>query len=189
MPELWFLRHGQATHNVAEQKEGESAYYNPIYTDSELTDEGWAQARCAKLPSQLFSAIYCSPLRRCRQTLTATGAQGPVCLDDRLMEPQGTHLCNRRIAREDIVRIIPPTWDATGVAEENPFGTEQEAPHHFLARVREATSDIIARHTDDQRILIVAHHEWIKYWFSEHLGINVSPRNAEVLRAMWPMTG
>ncbi len=186
MPEFWFIRHGQATHNVGALRDGDMAYFDLVYADAQLTEEGWKQARQAAVPLEPFHAIYCSPLTRCQQTLTASGARGPLFLDDRLMEPQGAHPCNRRAARADIASIVPSTWGLDGVAEQNPYDFGAESPDAFAARVRDATTAIAARHSDSERILIVSHHDWIRTWFHMHLGIGVSPRNAEVVRAVWP---
>lgn len=54
-------------------------------------------------------------------------------------------------------------------------------------RVRAVTADLAARYPEEARILIVAHHDWIRVWFSEHLNRTVSLRNAEVVRAVWPV--
>lgn len=188
MPELWFIRHGEATHNVDAMLRGATAYSDPIHLDSELTDNGQSQVIAARsgVPRN-FAAIYCSPLRRCRQTLMGVGAVGRVFLDDRLMEPQGDHVCNRRIERDSLIKVVPAEWDLTGVASVNLFDAGSETPSIFSARVRAVTAAIVARHTDDEQIFIVAHHDWIRAWFREHLGRSVSLRNAEVVRAVWPV--
>jgi len=41
---LYFIRHGQALHNVAAEKYGEYAYFDPIYTDANLTEMGVKQS-------------------------------------------------------------------------------------------------------------------------------------------------
>ena len=197
MPELWFMRHGQATHNIDAQARGDTAYYDPIHLDSELTEEGWRQVRAARasLPTiggDAFHAVYCSPLRRCRQTLcgvaqTDFADRQLVFLDDRLMEPQGAHPCNRRIDTASLRAAVPATWNLDGVADENPYTAGEESRDAFRQRVVDWSAAMAGWHDDDHRILIIAHHDWIRDWFQVHQGRTVSLRNAEVVRAVWPV--
>lgn len=191
------MRHGQATHNIDAQARGETALCDPIHTDSELTEEGWCQVREAgktAVPQlDTLTAIYCSPSRRCRQTFAGATCQdfadraNFVYLDDRLMEPQGSHPCNRRIDLQDLRKCVPASWDLTGVAETNPYEIRNEVHEDLRGRSREWMEVVLSRHEDDnQRIFVVAHHDWIRAWFREHLGLAVSLRNAEVVRAVWP---
>lgn len=199
MPEFWFMRHGEATHNVDGAARGETAYYDPIHSDSELTEEGFRQARAAgsSLPpvgNGAFHAVYCSPLRRCRQTLCAAAQdtladRRLVFLDDRLMEPQGAHPCNRRIEVAALRSVVPASWNLDAVADENPYTAGVETREAFRRRVVEWTTATTGWHDDDQRILVVAHHDWIRDWFQAHQGRTVSLRNAEVVRAVWPRVG
>lgn len=189
MPEFWFIRHGEATHNTDAIARGDTAYFDPIHKDAELTENGKTQVRAAarNLPNDRpFAAVYCSPLRRCRQTLLgAAPGCGPVTLDDRLMEPQGAHPCNRRIEREALANAVSAEWSLGGVAEKNPYDAPYESRTAFAARVRDVAAAIAARHATDDRVLVVTHHDWVQTWFREHLGISVSLRNAEVVRAVW----
>ena len=105
---IFFIRHGLAGHNVGFNLVGESAYFDPKYFDALLEPEGENQAQNAglKLLNIKFDAIYCSPSRRCIQTLDNllsttkviidSAFKAPknefIILDDRLMEPQGYHI-------------------------------------------------------------------------------------------------
>jgi broad specificity phosphatase PhoE len=196
MPHFWFIRHGQATHNVDAIIRGEHAYFDPVNTDAALTDVGHAQAQAARdlIPEDL-NAIYCSPSRRCRQTLLGAAAVQAeaigVTLDDRLMEPQGDALCNKRIERAELAAAVPSNWTLNSVAEENPFQTWVGEGYNcgssgygmFVARVRDFTEEILMYHGPKDQILIVSHHDWIRTWFSTHLGQSVSPANCAVLTA------
>jgi broad specificity phosphatase PhoE len=173
---IYFLRHGEATHNVAARTAGDAAYTDPAHTDAPLTDTGAEQAHNTVL-ADAYDAIYCSPLRRCRQTLlyAMPDCQG-VVLDDRLMEPQ-SHICNKRAEKADILVNIPESWDICDVNHVNPFGQEED----FTWRVMEFTRDMVAR--GYTKVLVVCHYEWIRTWFALYKKIEVSPGNCQQLVA------
>jgi len=185
-----FMRHGEAAHNVAAWAMGEAAYQEPAYADAELTLIGDGQ--CMSAGDQLrrlgpYDAIFCSPLRRCRASLVAALPESEglhVILDDRLMEPQGFHICNRRRNRPTIRDSVPDSWEMKDVFSINPYTrwreTDGSASPHFYARIREFTESVIARGV--KQVLVVSHHEWIRRWFEVFMGMeDVSPANAEVL--------
>ena len=185
-----FIRHAQATHNVAAELYGHDAYMDPAHRDAPLTDEGHLQTsrvrreRGAEFSDKLTpSVIYCSPLKRCRQTLMnviPASATWPVRLDDRLMEPQ-SHVCNHRIEKDALLRVCPPAWDLIGVAEVNP----KDAPESIVARIRAFTADVLARHPG-QRVLVVSHFTWIQNWFRIFKKERVEPPNCGILQAVLP---
>ena len=185
------MRHAQATHNSDAVVRGDAAYFDPVNADAALDDIGMAQALISR-QDIACDVIYCSPLRRCRQTLCTvlpTTNDGIVYLDDRLMEPQGLAVCNRRAERPVVIASSPPNWDFTGVAENNPFDTLKEgystavlAMPEFCDRVRDFMKDLEARH-EGQTVLIVGHHDWIRTWFRLFKGALVSPRNCELMIA------
>lgn len=184
------MRHGEGTHNVAAWTEGEAAYQNPVHADAELTLIG--EGQCADSGQRLFElgpydAVYCSPLRRCRQSLLGAlpeAAGWAVTLDDRIMEPQGFHVCNRRQNRQAVRATSPDEWSTQAVGSINPYTGWREvdgsADPHFYGRIRAFTESVLA--SGARRVLIVSHHEWIRRWFEIYQGIeDVSPANAEVL--------
>lgn len=194
--EFVFIRHAQATHNVAAEERGESAYYDPIFRDAELTDEGHLQVSRVRRerggdfvgPSGRLTpvVIYCSPLRRCRQTLLGVlpiAAEIGVRVDDRLMEPQ-SHVCNHRIERADLVRVCPPAWSLDGVAEANP---KDGGGDSIVKRIREWTAEVLSTHPG-QRVLVVSHFTWIQNWFRIFKREVVAPENCGILRATLPCT-
>lgn len=179
--EFVFVRHAQATHNADADRRGPVAYEDPIHTDAALTDTGYEQAYNTVVRGP-FAAIYCSPLRRCRQTLLTIDppfGNEPVQLDDRLMEPTG-HICNRRSERLDVLADIPVAWDAWGVAAVNPWRPEEESVADFHGRIRAFTVDMLRRHAGE-RILVVSHFQWISSWFHLFKGQVVMPINCQVL--------
>lgn len=182
-----FVRHGQATHNLTH------AYWDPRERDAMLTLEGIRQVwglRTERLTERCCS-IWCSPLRRCRQTLVGIlGESGThlarVFLDDRLMEPQGEAIINRRAEWEDLRTDVPlEAWNLEHVSIVNPFDIWVEGTRgheSFERRVRAWTHEISQRWPDG-RVLVVSHHDWIAAWFRIFKKQTVSPGNAEVMIA------
>ena len=132
------VRHGQAEHNVEYMYRGLEAYYDPKNTDPELTTAGISQAKAIQLKGKI-DVIFCSPLKRCRQTLCNSiqdfnGIE--VLLDDRLMEPQGEAYCNKRTEKSIIEKESPAEWNLDGVAEENPFKLQKEGHNQYDARFK-----------------------------------------------------
>ena len=191
---IYFLRHAQATHNSDFKKRGPCAYFDPVNTDSALDSTGAEQLLACKYAFPAYDAIYCSPLRRCRQTLVGVLPEAkslPVHLDDRLMEPQGQAMCNRRIERTELNDTVPSAWDLSGVGEVNPFDTVNEGysskvglTTSFTDRMRAFTNSLLEAHTDDQTILIVTHHDWITTWFELYSELVVYPRNCELIKVV-----
>jgi len=194
---LLFLRHGQATHNSDAKRRGEIAYFDPVHTDSGLDEVGVEQVKRTKetFPSERIDAVYCSPIRRCRQTLLAVlpeAADLPVRIDDRVMETQGIAYCNKRSERADVIAASPSAWDFSGVAETNPFDILKEsysmdvsAMPEICARVRDFMGYLTTNHADET-ILIVGHHDWIRTWFYLYKGVNLIPAYAGLLVAESP---
>ncbi len=189
-----FIRHAQATHNVAADIYGEIAYMDPAHHDALLTDEGHLQtARVRREHRAEFlgpdgalvpTAVYCSPLQRCRQTLLEVIPDSEtwlVHLDDRLMEPQ-SHICNHRAERNEIANDCPSVWRTDDVAEVNPkYGCDSIVEH-----IHAFTAEMLERHPG-QRILVVAHFTWIQKWFSIFKQKRVEPPNCGILQAVLPV--
>jgi broad specificity phosphatase PhoE len=193
---LVFLRHAQGRHNVDAVVRGGRAYYDPVNTDAELTEFGLADAMGAAVGTPAdYDFILCSPLRRCHQTLLAAmpgAADATVLLDDRLMEPQGEAVCNRRMARGALDMAVPLAWCLGGVSMENPFDLVKEGHRGderydaFVARVRAFTEEVLEPMKEHhRRVLVVGHHDWIRVWAAEYLGRDVSLPNCGVFRCVW----
>jgi len=189
---LIFLRHAQGTHNSDAVRRGSIAYFDPIHTDAPLDDVGLQQT-VAQQQYYVCDYIYCSPMKRCRDTLLQVmpaSSDRSVRLDDRIMETQGRALCNRRSAKSTILESVPAAWDTTGIAEENPHDLVYEHQSHttaemplFQQRVKGFTEHLLATHADSDTILIAGHHDWIRTWFWLYKDMDVSPKNCETLYA------
>lgn len=190
MTVFMFVRHGQATHNLTH------AYWDPRERDAALTTEGVRQvwALRSRNLGERCCAVWCSPLRRCRQTLAGVLGdfglmRARVFLDDRLMEPQGEAIVNRRAEWEALRSDVPMSWDLDRVSRLNPFdlwvegGSVGPDGHDgFERRIRAWTEEVAGRWPDG-RVLVVTHHDWIVSWYRIYKRQIVSPGNAEVLVA------
>jgi broad specificity phosphatase PhoE len=87
------------------------------------------------------------------------------------------------MAKPWLLAEVPPLWDTDGVSEENPFDGPLETRTDFDDRVRAWTEEWAAAASLTDRVLVVAHYEWIRAWFHIYQGRDVEPANAEVLYA------
>lgn len=193
MPTFTFVRHAEALHNADYHKRGTDAYYDIANRDAPLTPTGidQTQKEMSAYAGKTYDAIYCSPLQRCRQTLLGIYPDAknlPVILDDRLMEPQGDHLCNWRLDRDGVKCYVPTYWELTAVSYTNPGAPPHinERMSDFRARIREWTDDIVTRHSDDARILVVTHYMWSLHWFDIHQDEAVYLPNCKGMTTVWP---
>lgn len=109
-----FVRHGEATHNVAfRQTRDERVFEDPAHEDAPLTEEGVRQARQTgiRLSSYKIRDIWCSPLTRCIQTaleiFEETSAQTMTFHDSLLERLGGGHICNQRKPRSLLDQLYP----------------------------------------------------------------------------------
>jgi broad specificity phosphatase PhoE len=138
MLELVLARHGQSYGNLDRS----------LGPDTDLTDLGREQAR--QLGNWLaaqnydFTALYCSTLRRARQTAAIINGQFDleITFDPDLREAEQPYLDN-----------LPSRVDPLGVDPPPPYSPEYET---FRARVMRAASRILTAHSTGQ-VLVVAH--------------------------------
>lgn len=136
--ELVLARHGQSATNVDRL----------LGPDTDLTGLGRRQAE--RLGTWLagqdyrFSAIYCSPLRRARQTAEIVNAHLglEIVLDADLRETEVPYLA-----------WLPERAGPLGAEPTPPFAAEYEQMRERVAR---ATARILAEHTAGQ-VLVIAH--------------------------------
>ena len=161
---ILFVRHAQGTHNLCAELHGDKGYSDPQYLDAELTPKGIRQTTENRL-FEKFDAIYCSPMRRCRQTLLGIyplSKDLPVIMDDRLVEqPCGYNICDRRLDKSEIIQSFPPSWDHTHVADVYPWLIDEKADEEKIWTI---TKELLDKH-QNQTILVVCHGTWIHRWF------------------------
>jgi broad specificity phosphatase PhoE len=175
---ILFMRHGFATHNLAQQQHGDIAYTLPDYEDAELTQEGIKQAMAVTLPYPIHT-YYCSPLTRCIQTLIyAVPSNVNIFLDDRLMEPQGFHICNKRKEKKVIAERKEKIFDLTNVHDQYIFEKETEADVDY--RVRSFMNMLHETTNPSDTVLVITHHDWLQRFYKIYEHQNVSFKNCEV---------
>jgi broad specificity phosphatase PhoE len=138
---LFLARHGQGTHNVAEEKYGTRAwdcYYSALngsdgltWSDAPLTPLGITQAQAVNTlwKEELQNGIpvpqswYISPLTRAIQTADTTfsdlGIAYEPLVKELLREALGIHTCDRRSTKSRIAESFPHVRFERGFTEDD----------------------------------------------------------------------
>lgn len=170
---FYLLRHAQGWHNAPGPDYVGDSYNDPLFRDAELTPVGLEQtvAKRATFANLVFDAIYCSPMRRCRQTLLGVypgAADMNVHVDDRLIEqPSGKNISDHRFERDSVVSECPKKWDVSGVSVSNPFLVKSDSVDQ--QKMRNITQYIMRKYPSGN-VLIVAHGTWIGRWLELYQG-------------------
>lgn len=139
---LYLIRHGQSHVNLAEWTNGN--------LDVGLTDAGQRQARALAgwLPARLPApdAVYCSTMRRARETVAPLAAayDVDVTFDDRLREIGNNRHDHRPWPDDDLPKEFAEYW-----ASDRPFASITpslpggESLMHFRARVGQFLDDMV----------------------------------------------
>lgn len=181
---LYLVRHGFAYHNLAAEKYGQKAYFMEQFEDAPLTDIGIKQANNLKniLNPITFKDIYCSPLQRCIQTCdNCIDSNSYILLDDRLMEPQGEHLCNKRKQIPCLKKLLldmSNKYKLFNVSEAYHFDKENESL--IISRINDFTKMIKDKYKKDDNILIITHHDWLYKFLKLTTGFSHSFKNCEL---------
>jgi broad specificity phosphatase PhoE len=151
MGKIYLLRHGETEYHAQKRLLGRM--------DIGLNDTGREQARraAAYFKGIELSAIYCSPLSRCRETVQPTA-------DDKGLEVQ---------VMDELIEVEMGEWDGRPVKElfeedgerlmswmRNPSSVTLPGGESFGAvneRVAVAIEKITERHREDPAVLVVAH--------------------------------
>lgn len=173
MTVIYLLRHGETTWN----QDG-NRYAGR--TDVPLNDTGRAQAASAaiRLAEIRFTAAYCSPLQRSRETaeIVASAHTLAVTTDPRLFEIDfGTW---EGKSRDQIMRDDPAGWERWNTDPTDvPAGGTGETGGSAAARM----ADFVANHAKgDEIILIVGHNTLNRLYIAQSLGMPL--RNYRLLR-------
>jgi len=181
---VYLLRHGHAYNNIP----AEQCISDDLLLDAALTDIGKIQTLLLKpqLNTLGFDGIYCSPLKRCRQTLIAgypRSVYNDVKLDDRLLEqPYGMYICNKRAERADLLRSVPRMWNCSNIREINPHRVLSKSDEYQI--IRDFGKELVRNHKG-KSVLVVSHGRWICRFLKVFCGTEkVHINNCECLEAI-----
>jgi broad specificity phosphatase PhoE len=165
-PKFIFVRHGEATHNVAfKQTKDESVFRMPEFEDAPLTETGIKQTQeTAKvLASYEILDIWCSPLTRAIQTAEEIFEEvncGQLYLHDNLLEMLGGgHVCNCRQAKIKL-QTTYPYWNTTLLPEFPPIWVEAESTSAVRTRMLMLVLYLANLYKDAQEsshVLLISH--------------------------------
>ena len=150
--ELYIVRHGKTYWNNEKKIQG--------WADIELTEEG-RQVACDSAEGMKdihFDAVYSSPLKRAYETacILKGDREIPVVVDERIKEIgfgvlEGADFTK---IRGDKTSKFTAFFDAPELYEAPEGG---ESIQEVCDRAEDFLKEIIAKHKDDERVMIVAH--------------------------------
>ncbi|KAJ7644855.1 histidine phosphatase superfamily [Roridomyces roridus] len=175
---VFFGRHGQGYHNVAESKYGTDAwddYWAMLYGDGEttwgpdpeLTTLGkaqaatahavWVQERAASTPIPLPETQYCSPMTRALDThmITFEGVTTIRALVlENCREEYGAHTCDQRKTRTQIAGAFPSVDIEPGLTEVDELWTAKRETFEHVVRRARAVLDRIFGEVDGEALFV-----------------------------------
>lgn len=169
-----FLRHAQGTHNADALLHGPIVYELWRHKDAALTPLGYSQAASICLPF-VPDRVYCSPLRRCIETIRPSLPTATLILHDGLLERQGHHPCNVRESKT-FLHSFDSNMNLSKLPEAHNYSFEIRESHETLKmRISSTLADIYKESMAARasQILIVGHCDA----FDSVLGIRL--KNAE----------
>lgn len=137
--------------------------------DPALTEQGRRQAaRLVEAVGADVEGLYCSPLRRARDTaapLAAALGCTPEIVDDlREYDADADHY----VPVHEMARVDPAGWERI-VAGLLPVGVDVPA---FTARIDAALERIVTAHPGRATVVVVAHAGVVNTWLAHLLGID-----------------
>lgn len=156
MARLIMVRHGQTEWNRLGRYQGQS--------DIELNETGLRQAQQAakRLAREKINAIYCSDLKRARQTaeiiaskhnLTDTIRESPLLREMNFGDYEGLTF-DQIDPKFQFIFSADPSWRSAGPNVRSPNG---ESIADLAARVKQFTREMLSKHAPDETIIIAAH--------------------------------
>lgn len=165
---LYFVRHGQASHNVAAEIYGDYAYFDPLYTDSNLTEFGIKQATDLQyfFKKNNPDLVYSSPLKRCLQTLdhALVDHHKEIIVDDNLAERLGEHPCNKRSHKHEITKHTKRKLHIDRVNDIHHWTPKREHDDELIHRAKKWYHDLLEHlknNKDIQRVAIFTHYDFL----------------------------
>ena len=144
MPQLRFIRHAQTDYNVAGIFAGR--------IDCNITPEGLEQARNLLSEEEKdFDYIYCSPLKRTKQTLEAIIPESIPIIDERIIEISIGEWEGKK--KESFDKNLLALYR---LGEYTPPGAETTS--EVDKRVCDFVESLFSTYKNDEKILIVTHN-------------------------------
>jgi len=164
MVQLTLIRHGETDWNIERRFQGSS--------DLELNEYGRQQAAClaGRLADEVYDFIYSSDLIRVQQTAKiALGERHKQArLDKRLREIHFGKFEGMTYAE---IKAQYPVELAQWEADRNSGVLETERADDLIARIQAFLDDMRAHHTENERVLVIAHGGAIALILSLALGM------------------
>lgn len=162
---LYLIRHGATTLSSEDRFSGG--------TDVDLSKEGRWQVECLakRLANDNISAIYCSPMRRTRETAAIIGT--PYSMQPELRDGlrEIHHGRWETLSRQDVEARYPEEYTAW---QQDPFTFAPlggESGVMVMARALPVIRDIVVNHTG-QTVAVVSHKATIRLVLSSLLGFD-----------------
>lgn len=167
-----FVRHGEAEHNVAFHREGNSVFQDEKYKDAPMTPKGIEQARktaeklVEKFGRNSYAGLWSSPLTRTIQTSLELFEEinvDEMILHDNLIERQGANnKMNERTWKHKIEAEYScfnydylPDGPANYIDKENKYALRQR-----MFMLISLLQDLYAK-SDKEYVILVSHHDAI----------------------------
>ena len=146
-PQIWLVRHGETEWSRSGKHTGR--------TDIALTSKGEQDASSLKprLANQSFAKIFCSPLRRARQTCELAGFGAKLETDEDLLEWNYGDYEGLKTAE---IRQAHPGWNAFehGCPGGENLQDIAARAERFIARARSVNGDVLVfAHRDILRVI------------------------------------
>ena len=155
MPSVYFIRHGQADHNVGYKTYGNSAYDMPQFWNASLTDYGVEEARQLRGCEDFVGCrVIVSPLQRALETASTIFPGQTLEIDDLVSEFNPAWRCNRRI---DLV-TLKDEWPEHEIRCSAQTPTAEETWDQLFDR---ANAFINSVRDSPQDIVVVTHHDFM----------------------------
>jgi broad specificity phosphatase PhoE len=173
---LYFVRHGQADHNIAADLFGEYAYWDKLYTNAKLTEKGIIQATNLNnyFKKNNPDIVFSSPLKRCLQTLdyALIDYNHDVYVDDRLVERLGEHPCNMRANKDEVITHINRKLNTEYVKDGLYWMNKRELNSDIEKRGIEWYNymlDMINKNENINSVAIFSHYEFLNTILNNHV--------------------
>ncbi len=166
------MRHGQTEWNRLRRYQGQ--------TDIELNETGIEQAQKAaeRLSNEKIDSVYCSDLKRARQTAETivskhnnVGAihESPLLREMNFGDYEGLTF-EEMDPKFQLIFSADPAWRSIGPNVRAPNG---ESISDMASRLKQFTQQILGKHTDNETILIVAHGGPLQTLICQLMGIGL----------------